>query len=339
MFKKARIKLTAWYLLIIMTISVVFSLIIYSMVNSEFVRFEHMQKRRMLFEKEGLSIPRGMQNFQIETEEIENARFRFLTALGLINISIFVVAGGAGFFLAGKTLKPIKEMMDEQNRFVSDSSHEFRTPLTTLRTEIEVALRSKKLKADETKKILKSNLEEVINMQILTSNLLELAQNGSSIKNSQKEKVLVHLIVQNAIKRVGPSTKTKQIKIASRIPGGKVIMGVPDRLTEVFVILLDNAIKYSPQKGNIEIESKKTDGKVKILVTDHGKGISEKDMPHIFERFYRSDESRSENGYGLGLSIAKKIIESHNGSISVKSNPGKETVFVVTLPLSFQPTS
>jgi signal transduction histidine kinase len=127
--------------------------------------------------------------------------------------------------------------------------------------------------------------------------------------------------------------KAKQIKIANNIKDTK-INGVEDRLTEVFVILLDNAIKYSPKNGKVEIESKKENRRIKISIIDHGMGISEKDLPYIFDRFYRSDKSRSEKGYGLGLSIAKKIVESHNGSISVKSEIGKQTTFIVNLPIS-----
>ncbi|EKD86123.1 MAG: histidine kinase [uncultured bacterium] len=167
----------------------------------------------------------------------------------------------------------------------------------------------------------------------MSDNLLELAQNGSSLKNSPKEKVSVLEVVNDAVSKVNKLTKAKQIKIENKVKDIEVL-GIKDRLTEVFVILLDNSIKYSRKKGKVEIASKQTGGKVEISITDHGMGISEKDLPHIFDRFYRSDESRSENGYGLGLSIAKKIVESHKGSISAASNSGKGTIFKIFLPIS-----
>ncbi len=322
-----------------MAISLLFSVVIYQSANTEFRRFEKMQDRITKdFERKILPFPKGPNgnpNFIIFTrddaEEINEARERFILMLGLINVSILVIAGTAGYFLAGRTLKPIQIMLEEQKRFISDSSHELRTPLTTLRTEIEVALRNKNLSTNQANKILKSNLEEVINLQILSNNLLQLAQNGKPVNENLMTSVSIKTLLNEAIRKTEKIAKSKQIKIENNTSDIK-IKGVEDRLTEVFVILLDNAIKYSSKKGRVEITSKKIDGRIKIFVTDHGMGISEKDLPHIFDRFYRGDKSRSEAGYGLGLSIAKKIIESHGGSISVKSEVNKETRFTIELP-------
>lgn len=337
MFHSARLKLTLWYLMIIMAISLLFSIVIYESANNEFHRLERMQERvNRDFEKRIAPMPigQGRQDFILftpeDTDAIHDARERFILMLGLINLSIFVASGTAGYFLAGRTLRPIQIMINDQKRFVSDSSHELRTPLTSLRTEIEVALRNKNLNQIEAKKVLKSNLEEIINLQTLSDNLLELAQNGKLINKNLIKPISIKSILNDAIKKTEKIAKTKQIKIINNTKDIK-INGVQDRLTEVFVILLDNAIKYSPKNSNIEIELKKENKRIKISIIDHGKGISEKDLPYIFDRFYRSDKSRSEKGYGLGLSIAKKIVESHNGSISVKSEPGKQTVFTVTL--------
>jgi signal transduction histidine kinase len=111
------------------------------------------------------------------------------------------------------------------------------------------------------------------------------------------------------------------------------IIGVNDRLIELFAILIDNAIKYSKNGQTIKINSDTEKGRAQIQIIDQGIGISEKDLPHIFDRFYRSDKSRNEKGYGLGLSIAKKITELHNGSISVESKLGEGSKFIVNFPL------
>lgn len=322
-----------------MAISLLFSVVIYQSANTEFRRFEKMQDRITRdFERKFSPFPKeqnGKPNFIIFTrddaEEINEARERFILMLGMINVSILIISGTAGYFLAGRTLKPIQTMLEEQKRFISDSSHELRTPLTTLRTEIEVALRNKNLNSQSAKKVLKSNLEEVISLQTLSNNLLELAQNGKLVNKNLMKILSLKTIVEAAIRKTEKMAKTKQIKIKNNVADLK-IKGIDDRLTEVFVILLDNSIKYSKNKGIVEIESKKVDGKVKILITDNGMGISEKDLPYIFDRFYRSDESRTEAGYGLGLSIAKKIVESHNGSISARSEQGEKTEFIIELP-------
>ncbi len=146
LFESTRFKLTAWYLLIIMAISILFSLIIYEVVNNEFVQFEHLQQIRDERLEMGLPPPRISRYVPpslLNPAVIAEARNRLMSRLVFINVGILVLAGAAGYFLAGRTLKPIAEMVDEQNRFITDASHELRTPLTALRSEIEVGLLKK----------------------------------------------------------------------------------------------------------------------------------------------------------------------------------------------------
>src|SRR3989344_8850426 len=163
MFKKARLKLTAWYLLIIMLISLAFSIAIDHLLTLELTRVERVQRLRQ--ERRIPRIP------AIDPEVIEETKNRLRINLILINLGILGAAGVAAYFLAGRTLKTIKNMVDEQNRFITDSSHELRTPITSLKTEMEVNLRDKKLNKD-TRKILESNLEEVNSLQSLSDNLI-----------------------------------------------------------------------------------------------------------------------------------------------------------------------
>lgn len=332
MFQETRLKLTVWYLIIIMAISLLFSMVIYSLVVQEFSRFEKMQeKAQSNFPRHRL--PPEFQQYLIQGQTsrdvINKAKVGLLINLGVLNFILLFGAGVASYFLSGKTLKPIKKSMEDQNRFISDSSHELRTPLTSLRTEIEITLRNKKLSLSEAKKTLNSNLEEVISLQNLSNNLLELAQNGKLINKNKMEDFDLLNSANEAIKKVNKFSKTKQIKIINSIEKQN-ISGIENRITEVFTILLDNAIKYSPKKSVIEISSKKSSDKIEVLIKDHGIGIDKVEINKIFDRFYRSDKSRNEEGFGLGLPIAKKIIEAHGGDITVKSD-AKETVFKFTL--------
>jgi len=333
MFEKTRIKLTAWYLVIIMAISMLFSLAIYSGVNVEFRRLERIQERIKERQVERLPVPlNAMPRF--DQEIINQSRTRVITILGGINIAILFLAGFSGYFLAGRTLKPIKKMLDEQNRFITDASHELRTPLTSLRSEIEVGLRNNNLTLKDSQKLLESNLEEVINLQILSDNLLELAQSEKPINSSYFVPVSLLESINNAIKKLESSIREKEIKIEKSVKSIS-ILGIPSRITELFVILLDNAIKYSANKSNISIKTKKLDKIVKIIIKDNGIGIEKDDLPFIFDRFYRATKSRSKEkvpGYGLGLSIAKKIVDSHHGTIYVESKINKGTTFIVELP-------
>lgn len=337
MFERARLILTAWYLVIIMTISLLFSLVIYSSITAEFHKFEkmHVKVQEELQDGDILPFPGRSRFIRIarpDPQIIEDSKRRLLIHLGFINFSIFVLSGAAGYFLAGRTLRPIQKMVDEQRRFITDASHELRTPLTVLRSEIEVGLRNKKLTLSDAQKLLKSNLEEVVSLQGLSDNLLELAQNGRLIDTKYFKEVSLQEVIENAYKKVEPLAKNKQVTIKRTVKHYEV-QGIADRLTEIFVILLDNAIKYSHPKSEVTIVAKKERKRVVVLVSDLGVGITKEDLPHIFERFYRASKSRAKintPGYGLGLSIAKKIVEAHGGSITVKSSQKSGTIFSVS---------
>lgn len=334
MFKLARLKLTAWYLLIIMLVSMVFSFAIYNGINREFGRFESAQELRLERERSTLLPLQSRGSRIFDPLMISQAREHLTLTLILLNLGILVISGFAGYFLAGKTLKPIKEMVDEQNRFITDSSHELRTPLTSLKTTIEVALRDKNLNLYSAKKLLKSNLEDVDSLQILSDDLIKLAQSQNPNGNFVFENVSVAEILSAAIDKIKPLAGKNKISIKTHIKNLE-IEGDKKSLTETLVILLDNAVKYSNKNSSVEISSGKDDGHFMISVSDKGIGIESKDLPFIFDRFYRVEKSRSKDvaGYGLGLSIAKKIISVHNGSISVKSKKGKGTTFTIKLPV------
>lgn len=330
MFEVARLKLTAWYLLIIMLISIAFSLVIYNVLQAELARVERAQRLRRQ-----LQIPFGFREPVIDPEVLQESQNRLQAILILINLMILGAAGVAGYFLAGRTLKPISEIVDEQNRFITDASHELRTPLTSLKSEIEVNLRDKDLSLQDARKLLTSNLEEVNNLQSLSDRLIHLTSTQNYHDRDSFEKVSLLEAVNEAYRKVGNMAKHKNIAIKINVKGD-FIEGDRQNLIEVFVILLDNAIKYSPEGQKVTVTSRKTDGKAEIKVADQGIGISRKDLPHLFDRFYRADKSRARldvGGYGLGLSIAKQIVEKHHGSISVESKPGKGSTFTVILPV------
>ena len=320
MFNSARIKLTLWYLLIITVITCAFSGIIYNYLSGEIERFERTQRLRLY---RGLPFPVPV----VDPALLDETRHRILFALGIIDVVIIGSSGALGYFLAGRTLHPIKVMVDEQNRFVSDASHELRTPLTSLKTAMEVHLRDKNPTLDSANELISQGLSEVNRLQTLSDSLLRLT-------HSQNRFVILSLsdIASSAIKKISPLARRKHTVLQNDI-GSYRLKGDSDQLTELFVILLDNAVKYSPSKTTITLTSKKTDGHVEIKVADQGQGIAPKDLPHIFDRFYRADSSRAAGGYGLGLSIAKQIVTSHHGTISVSSKLGSDTTFTIHLPL------
>ncbi len=328
MFKKARVKLTSLYLIIIMLVSLSFSLVIYSGINRELSRIEILENvRAHRLQALGL-IPEN-------EPSIPEIRARIILTLGLVNLAILGISGLAGYFLAGKTLEPIEKMHEEQKEFVSNASHELRTPLAALKSEIEVSLRDKKMKMPEARQVLSSNLEEVNKIQRLTNYLLSLNKYQSEISNLPFKNLNLKEIAQKAIKRVEPLAEVKEIRIAKELERA-IVNGNEDSLLELATILLDNAIKYSYKKGVVVVRAKKEKGQAVLEVEDNGVGIKKKDIPFIFDRFYRADTSRSKgkiDGYGLGLSIAKNIVDLHVGKIEVRSKENKGTTFQVLLRL------
>ena len=339
MFTQARIQLTVWYLVIIMAISLSFSGVIYIGINNELGRLDNMQKARQdrvdristFLEQNGLPIP--PEPASPNTESVSEARGRIIIILGLINLSILVLSGAGGYFLAGQTLEPIAQMLDEQKEFVGNASHELRTPLTSLKTEIEVSLRDKKLSLTQAKQLLASNLEDVNMMQKLSNYLLELHKYENGKAKLTIQKIDLVTVGKNSLKKLEALAKERNIKLVDKLKSAKV-SGDEDSLIELVSILIDNAIKYSSKGKQVIVKSGVEKGRSFISVQDFGIGIAQEDLGHLFERFYRADNSRSKvktDGYGLGLSIAKSIVDLHKGRISVESKIGKGTTFTVQL--------
>lgn len=329
MFKSARIKLTILYVLIIMAISILFSLVIFRIQTQETERILQFQRTRLerqgLF-RQGLALPGP------DPEVLEEARNRTARNLIFINLGILVLSTGAAYYLSGRTLKPIEEMVEEQSRFVADASHELRTPLTAMRTELEVALRDKKLDKNS-KDVLGSNFEEVQKLQALSDRLLQLSHYEKK-EAVAFEEISLKEVLEEAVEKTVYLAKKKQINIKTNLKEAGV-KGEKSSLGELFTILLENAIKYNHKEGKVNLTCKRLDHKVAVEVEDSGVGIKQSELPYIFKRFYRADSSRSRekvDGYGLGLSIAKKIVDLHKGKIEAVSTSEKGSVFTVTLP-------
>lgn len=324
MFNQARLRLTIWYVVIVMIITLMFSLVIYRTTTFELDRMAERQRNK--WERQITPFFEPI----IDKEILSEIRRRIATNLGIINVAIWIITGGVGYYLAGKTLQPIADNMETQAQFISDASHELKTPITAMRTALEVNLREKKIGADEVRKILTENLGEVVRLQRLAEGLLEL----SSKQKPQFSEVVLSEVVERATTEVKPLASEKEIRIKQAKNMNLKLMANADDLKRVMVIILDNAIKYSNNGQDIELKVKKDRKMIEIVVRDMGVGIAATDLPYVTERFYRAEKSRTTKGYGLGLTIAKKIVEQHGGNILINSTLGKGTSVTITLPYS-----
>lgn len=326
-FHGAKIRLAAWYIVISALISVVFTVAIYDVVMRE-VRQGFIQAEQRI---RGGPIARERAQMLLQ-EEYTLARKAVQLRLVILNTVIIASSGLAGYFLAGKVLEPIESMVNEQKRFIGDASHELRTPLTALRSEIEVSMRDKSL-SKKVKDMLKSNLEEVQNMQNLVAALLALSR-YTDISNVPMEKVDLAILAGDVIKQHTEQAKHKNIKLENKLEKVE-ITGNDASLRQLISTLIDNAIKYTNSDGTVTVQTKPKRRHAYLKVADSGVGIPSEAIPHIFNRFYRVDQSRTNSeveGYGLGLSIAKSVVDLHNGEIWVSSKLGKGTTFNIHLP-------
>lgn len=327
-FHSAALKLTAWYLAIIMLLSLSCSVAIYQLSRDQLV---NNTRRQVYFFNDVLG-PSDFRNFsQLRQRQLDQGLNRLKGNLLLFNLLVFAGGGVAAYGLARRTLRPIEDSLEAQKRFTADASHELRTPLTAMQTEIEVALRSKTITKKEALNLLESNLEEVAKLKSLSEGLLHLASSGENSMPNRK----VHLkkAAESAVDKWSKSAASRKIKIKTDLKD-VVVTGDEQSLSDVISILLDNAIKYSPDGSSVSVKVYKKAREAFISVEDHGSGINADELPRVFERFYRTDSSRQKSGadgYGLGLSIAKKIVELHGGYIEVKSAPGKGSTFTVRL--------
>jgi signal transduction histidine kinase len=338
MFKKARLKLTFWYVLIIMIVSLSFSVLAFRGLEFEIGRglriqaFKFVPRPNYDGNHEIMILPRE------DNDIFEEVKRRVLMRLVLINVGILLLSGLAAYFLAGKTLSPIEEMLEDQKRFVADASHELRTPLTAMKTEIEVGLRDKKVDLTTAKNLLKSNLEEIDKMQSLSNYLLTLSRYQNHDVKTGFKKVSTKEMIETALKNVTHLARNKKIKFNTKIDASN-IHGDLMSLVQLCTILIDNAVKYSRDNGIVNIYATRVNNLVRIEIEDHGVGIKASEIPYIFNRFYRADSSRSKikvDGFGLGLSIAQSIVDLHHGKIEVESEIEKGTKISIYLSVASQ---
>lgn len=320
MFKQARFRLTIIYTAIIMTISLFFSAGIYKLATFEIDRVESRIRVRQSL---GMIPPPSI---FLNQEIIEEAKKRIIQELLVINLFIFVSSAGLSYWLSGQTLRPIHQVLESQKRFISDASHELKTPITTIKTSLEVFLRSKtKPNLKIAQKLLSDTLKDIKYLDNLTRQLLLLTTNSRNSPQNLKPREVISALVQ----KLKPLSDRKQLIFDTKLSANSLFLN-SQAFEQVLVILLDNAIKFSPENSTIKIIFSQN----LFTISNPGFGINSKDLPHVFDRFYQADTSRSKTsitGHGLGLSIAQKLCKENGWTLSASSQPNHKTTFFLRL--------
>ena len=268
------------------------------------------------------------------TEPERQALRRLVLILGGGGGAGLLLALVGGFFLAGRALAPIRTAMDRQRAFVADASHELRTPLSLIRASGELIKRHPTKTVRTNMESVEDIIQETDRLSGLVSQMLTLARADADEAPLALVDVDLSELTADVARQMRLLAEPKQITIDVRADGPLRVRGDPSRLRELLMILLDNAIKYSYAGASVQVRLQPLAGKTQIQVSDSGRGIPPEALPYVFDRFYRVDKARSREmgGAGLGLSIARWIVDSHGGSIRVESAMGIGTTVTVELP-------
>ncbi len=318
-FEKARAKLTLYYFLLSFVLLTFFSIMA---IGAERTAFKKIT--------DALSNPTERPVLtKVLSTSLNEFDSDFIKTLLIFDLASLIVAMWFGYYMSGQTLRPIAEMLTRHEEFSQDVSHELRTPLTNISLELEV-LNRQSLDV-ETKKSLSSITSEVTRMQRLINGLLSLVHMQNPYDKSIFKPVdLVDISIKafDTFKRLA---EEKNITLHFKYSKKPILVtGISDQVYQLVVILLENAIKYTSSRGSVAINIYATPDSGIIEITDTGVGIKKSEQRNIFKRFYKGDKSL---GFGLGLSIAQKIVKDNKGKLILDDTYVKGSKFVVSFDL------
>ncbi|WP_285768035.1 HAMP domain-containing sensor histidine kinase [Peribacillus sp. SI8-4] len=244
-----------------------------------------------------------------------------------------LVAVGAGYLLAGRALIPVKRSWDQQQQFVSDASHEIRTPLAVIQSRADLLFQSPNATIEEKAVDISIISKEVRRLNKLVNGLLTLTRTDSNQVQVNKANFFLDDLLMDIVEQYTDIASFQEKTIISHAPEQVVFHGDKERMHQLLVILVDNAMKFTDAGGEISLSCAKNASSIILSVEDNGMGIPQEELPLIFNRFYQVEQSRSANeGSGLGLSIAKWIVQAHQGNIKVTSEQNVRTRFEIVFP-------
>ena len=337
--KKSEVnRLTLSYLAVIMTLSLIFTGIIYLLSTAS------LNRPLLPSEEENSSVSveapefgeHSFENtFRKRLERRDNTtRMTIIYSLVGFNLGIFVIGIFVSRSLAKLTLAPIERAMMKQTQFIFDASHELKTPLTAMLVRNEVALRKKSLPEEKAREVIEKNIEEILKMKELTASMLAVArENGEPEKLTE---ISVPEFLADLQEKLAPVAKERGVKIEAEMNLGKNLQAsvAKNTLEQILTIFADNAMKYSGEKI-IYLRAGRRGKNVAFSVKDNGVGVKKEDQKRIFERFYQVNAARTrtedKTSYGLGLAIAKNLAERQGYKIVLRSSEGRGAEFEVVV--------
>jgi signal transduction histidine kinase len=316
------------------------------------------------------------------TEAREDLLARFRAALGVVTLSIVIIALAGGFVVTQSALQPVRRLTEAVGRIIrtgrtdarvplpagadpddaidelttlfnamldkieglvtamrgalDNVSHDLRTPLTRLRGTAEMALAGPP-DLDRYREALADCVEETDRVLVMLNTLMDISEAESGALPLRREAVRLTEVAARAVDLYRDLAEAKGVALAAGLTADAVVMGDRTKLEQAAANLIDNAVKYTPAGGRVDVEILRDGDRALLQVRDTGVGIRPDELPRIWERLFRGDTSRTERGLGLGLSLVKAIVEAHGGTVGVSSEPGRGASFTIALPVSITP--
>jgi signal transduction histidine kinase len=309
----ARLKLTGVYVLILAVILIGFSGFLYQSFGRNLSEAD----------ENDFAGPDIHQHF------VQNTLANVEQEIILIDLIILLAAAGVSYMVAGYTLRPIQRSLEAQRAFSENASHELRTPLAVMKNDIEVLLRNPSPSKDLIHSTLHSNIEEIDRMSKMAEDLLLLARSQNHVLEA--EKINIAGTAHKIADKMRPSAAKKQISLSVSDSTPLFVQGNAAACERVLMNLLRNAIDHTPAGGAITVTTSREKNHAVLKISDTGAGIKAKDLPRVFERFYKGESAK---GTGLGLSIVKEIVTQHDGNIHIDSIEGNGTTITMQFPIA-----
>lgn len=299
-----------------------------------------LNQRYYIFDSiEYLNLQKPTQNYLLfsifdYTSYISNTNVMFFSLL-IGYFIVIVLLSFSAIIIAERTISPIREAFYKQKELIANASHELKTPLTVINTNLSVLENNKTETIESQNRWINNIIEQTNRMNRLIYQMLDLSKTESLLASETKQPIQLSELIEKLVMEFEVNAFEKKIHVTSNIEENIVFNGNTENMIKLFTILIDNAIKYTQENGAIDLSLTQKKNKIEFTIQNTGKGIEKENLGKVFQRFYKQDESYnqdSNHSFGLGLAIAKAIVDQLNGSITVTSEVNVHTTFLVKLP-------
>jgi signal transduction histidine kinase len=276
----------------------------------------------------------GVMQYARSLRRVQKTVSELILVLLPLGLGALGLAAVGGLYMAGRAVKPVREAFDRQRAFIGDASHELKTPLTLVRIDMEVL--QSNLENPDDRELADEVLAETDRMSLILSDLLTMTRLDANVLDVARKPFDLSNLLKEEAERFKVRATREGVRLEVRVPDELLASGDPARTGQILAALLDNALRFTPSGGSVEVTAREQEGRVEATVSDTGPGVPPEHLPRIFERFYRAEAARSRSeaggGTGIGLSIAQGLARAQEGDLEAENAKDGGAVFRLKLP-------